>query len=129
LFARITASWRAIGMDAVRVEMNARDADLRLIDEVAPNGSANWYLTRTGCDAGLPCVAAADAALKASRSAPDLIRRSIEIATADAAAADSAAYIPLARPVRWSLVDPALTGFHENGFAVHPLAELRLQRN
>ena len=129
LFARVTASWRAIGMDAVRVKMNARDADLRLIDEVAPNGSANWYLMRTGCDAGLPCAAVADAALKASRGAPDLIRRSIEIATADAAAADNAAYIPLARPVRWSLVDPALTGFHNNGFAVHPLAELRLQRN
>lgn len=129
LFARITASWRAIGLDAVRVEMDARDADLRLIDEVAPNGSANWYLTRTGCAAGLPCVEAADAALKASRGAPDLVRRSIEIATADAAAADNAAYIPLARPVRWSLVDSALTGFHENSFAVHPLAELRLKQN
>jgi oligopeptide transport system substrate-binding protein len=129
LFARLAADWRAIGLDAVRVDPDARDADLRLIDEVAPNGSANWYLTRTSCDAGLPCAVAADAALKASRIAPDLTRRSIEIATADAAAADSAAYIPLARPVRWSLVDSALTGFHENSFAVHPLAELRLRRN
>jgi peptide/nickel transport system substrate-binding protein len=129
LFARLTADFRAIGLDAVRVAHDAPDADLRLIDEVAPNASANWYLTRTGCDAGLPCAATADAALKASRAAPDLVRRSIEIATADAAAADNTAYIPLASPVRWSLVDPELSGFHENSFAVHPLAELRLPRN
>jgi oligopeptide transport system substrate-binding protein len=129
LFARITADWRAVGLDAVRVDHDASNADLRLIDEVAPNASANWYLTRTGCGAGLPCAATADAALKASRIAPDLVHRSIEIATADAAAAEGAAYIPLAWPVRWSLVDFALTGFHENSFAVHPLAELRLQRN
>ncbi|MDB5712833.1 MAG: transporter substrate-binding protein [Sphingomonadales bacterium] len=129
LFARLTADWRAIGLDTVRVGHDAPDADMRLVDEVAPNASANWYLTRTGCDAGLPCDATVDAALKASRAAPDLAHRSIEIATADATAAENAAYIPLARPVRWSLVDPALTGFHENSFAVHPLAELRLARN
>jgi oligopeptide transport system substrate-binding protein len=129
VFARLAADWRAVGFDAVRVAYDAPDADLRLIDEVAPNASANWYLTRTGCDAGLPCAAAVDAALKASRAAPDLLHRSIEIATADAAAADHAAYIPLAHPVRWSLVDPGLSGFHENSFAVHPLAELRLPRN
>lgn len=128
VFARLLAGWRAIGLEAVRVEFKAADADLRLIDEVAPNGSANWYLTRTGCDAGLPCVAEADRALEASRVAPDLVRRSIEIATADAAMANNAGYIPLARPVRWSLVDPGLSGFHENMFAVHPLAELRLPR-
>ncbi|MDB5700519.1 MAG: transporter substrate-binding protein [Sphingomonadales bacterium] len=129
LFARLTADWRTIGVDTVRVAHDAPDADLRLIDEVAPNASANWYLTRTGCDAGLACDAAVDAALKASRAAPDLAHRSIEIAAADAAAAENAAYIPLSRPVRWSLVDPGLTGFHENSFAVHPLAELRPARN
>jgi oligopeptide transport system substrate-binding protein len=129
VFARLAADWRTIGVDAVRVAYGAPDADLRLIDEVAPNASANWYLTRTGCDAGLPCAPAVDAALKASRAAPDLVHRSIDIATADAAAADDAAFIPLAHPVRWSLVDPGLSGFHENSFAIHPLAELRLPRN
>ncbi|CAN5165476.1 hypothetical protein BH09PSE3_BH09PSE3_16480 [soil metagenome] len=129
LFAHLASDWRSIGVDMVRVPMAATDADLRLIDEVAPNASANWYLTRTGCDAGLPCNKGVDAALKASRAAPDLGQRSIGIATADAAAANDAAYIPLGRPVRWSLVDPALTGFHENSFAVHPLSELRLPRN
>ncbi|WP_293883477.1 ABC transporter substrate-binding protein [Sphingomonas sp.] len=128
LFARLAADWRAIGVSVVRVAANA-DADLRLIDEVAPNASANWYLTRTSCDAGLACDTGVDAALKASRAAPDLAGRAVQIATADAAAAAAAAYIPLATPVRWSLVDPALTGFHENSFAVHPLAELRLPRN
>lgn len=129
LFARLTADWRTIGIDTVRVAHDSANADIRLIDEIAPNASANWYLTRTGCDAGLPCDAIVDAALKSSRAAPDLARRSIELATADAAAAEDAAFIPLAHPVRWSLVDPGLTGFHENSFAVHSLAELRLPRN
>ncbi len=129
LFARIALDWRAIGVNAVRVAWNDTDADLRLIDEVAPNRSANWYLTRTGCDAGLPCNAEADFALKASRSAPDLGQRAVQIGKADAAAARWSAFIPLASPLRWSLVDPALTGFRENSFAVHPLASLRAARN
>jgi oligopeptide transport system substrate-binding protein len=125
LFARIALDWRAIGVRAVRVAWNDNDADLRLIDEVAPNRSANWYLTRTSCDAGLPCNADVDFALKASRAAPDLGRRAEQIGKADAAAARWSAYIPLATPLRWSLVDPALTGFRENSFAVHPLSSLR----
>jgi len=114
LFARLALDWRAIGVRAERVGLNAPDADFRLIDEVAPGTSANWYLTRTGCDAGLPCNREADAALKAARSAPTLEQRAIEIAKADAAGASFAAFIPLARPVRWSLVDDSLNGFREN---------------
>ncbi|MBA3896689.1 MAG: ABC transporter substrate-binding protein, partial [Sphingomonadaceae bacterium] len=124
LFARVAADWRAIGVPAVLVAFDAKDADLRLIDEVAPNASANWYLTRTGCDFALPCAFDADAALKASRAAPSFAARAVLIGQADAAQAKAPAFIPLARPVRWSLVDPALEGFHENAFATHPLAEL-----
>jgi oligopeptide transport system substrate-binding protein len=125
LFARLRADWRAIGVPSVRVRWNDTDADLRLIDEVAPNRSANWYLTRTGCDAGLPCSIDADFALKNSRSAPDLPRRAAEIAKADEAAMRWMAFIPLATPMRWSIVDPTMAGFRENSFAVHPFATLR----
>ncbi len=129
LFSRLARDWRAIGLPAVRVAMNDAQADLRLIDEVAPNRSANWYLTRTSCEAGLPCNADADTALKASRAAPDLAHRAAEIAKADAAAARWSAFIPLASPLRWSLVAPDLIGFRENGFAVHPFASLQSAGN
>jgi oligopeptide transport system substrate-binding protein len=129
LFARLRADWRAIGVPVVRVRWNDGDADLRLIDEVAPNRSANWYLTRTGCDAGLPCSMEADFALKNSRSAPDLARRAAEIAKADEASMRWMAFIPLATPLRWSIVDPTMTGFRENSFAVHPFDSLRASGN
>jgi len=129
VFARLAADWAAIGISAVQVANTAPDADLRLIDEVAPSGSANWYLTRTSCDAGVACSTDAETALKESRAAPTLTARSTAIAKADAAAATANGYIPLARPVRWSLVAPSLTGFHENSFAVHPLSELMPGRN
>lgn len=125
LFARISADWRAIGVPAVAVSFGAEDADLRLIDEVAPNSSANWYLTRTGCDYGLVCNPTADFALKEARAAPSLGQRSAAIARADAAYAEHASYIPLAKPLRWSLVSQALPRFRDNPFAAHPFTELR----
>ncbi len=124
LFAGIAADWRAIGVGAVRVAIDAPDADLRLIDAVAPNASANWYLTTLSCAAGLVCDARGDTALIASRAAATLDARAIELADADAILAERAAFIVLGAPVRWSLVDPALVGWRENAFAVHPLHRL-----
>ena len=125
LFARLSADWRRIGVRAVMVPFADDDADLRLIDEVAPNSSANWYLTRTGCDYGLACSTAGDFALSEARAAPSLGQRSAAIARADAAYALNAGYIPLGKPIRWSLVNPVLTRYRDNGFGVHPFAELR----
>ncbi len=125
LFARLRADWRSVGIIAERVRWHDRDADLRLIDEVAPGRSANWYLTRISCRAGLPCSDDAEAALVASRAAADLADRAAQIARTDEASARWMAFIPLAAPLRWSIVDPSLTGFRENSFAVHPLARLR----
>ena len=125
LFARIAADWRRVGVASVAVPISDENADMRLIDEVPPNTSANWYLTRTGCDYGLACSLIGDAALKESRAAPTLGQRSAAIARADAAYAANASYIPLGKPVRWSLVSAVLTRYRDNGFAAHPFAELR----
>ena len=125
LFARLTADWRMIGVSATRVD-DRSDADLRLIDAVAPNASANWYLTSLSCAAGLVCDQAGDGALRASREAVTLDERATRLAEADADTARRDAFIALGAPIRWSLVDPALTGWHENVFGVHPLAQLRL---
>lgn len=126
LFSRLAADWRQIGVPAVMVPFADEDADLRLIDEIAPNSSANWYLTRTGCDYGLSCSTAGDFALSEARAAPSLGQRSAAIARADAAYAAHAGYIPLGKPLRWSLVSPVLTRYRDNGFGVHPFAYLRV---
>ena len=125
LFARIAADWNAIGVSAVAVPFGDKKADLRLIDEVAPNTSANWYLTRTGCSYGLVCSESGDFALNEARMAPTLGQRSAAIARAEAIYAENAGYIPIAKPLRWSLVGQVLTRYRDNGFAVHPFAELR----
>ena len=126
IFARIAADWRRIGVPVVLVPLTDENADMRLIDEVPPNTSANWYLTRIGCDYGFACSLPGDAALKESRAAPTLGQRSAAITRADAAFATNAGYIPLGKPVRWSLVSPVLTRYRDNAFGVHPFAELRI---
>jgi oligopeptide transport system substrate-binding protein len=126
MFARLKADWRQIGVPVVMVPFADETADLRLIDEVAPNNSANWFLTRTGCDYNLSCSTAGDFALSESRAAPSLGQRSAAIARADAAYAEHAGYIPIAKPLRWSLVSPVLTRYRDNGFAVHPFSQLRV---
>ena len=126
LFARLAADWRRIGVPTILVPVTDDDADIRLIDEVAPNTSANWYLTRTGCGYGLACSTAGDFSLSEARAAPNLGQRSAAIARADAAYAENGGYIPLGKPVRWSLVSPVLTLYRDNIFAVHPFAELRV---
>jgi oligopeptide transport system substrate-binding protein len=125
-FARLAADWRAVGISVLRVSASDAVADLRLIDEIAPNSSANWYLTRAGCDYNLSCSTAGDFALSEARGAPSLGQRAAAIARADAAYADHGGYIPIAKPLRWSLVSPALTRYRDNGFGVHPFAELRV---
>ena len=126
LFARLAADWRAIGVLAVAVPLSDRDADLRLIDEIAPNNSANWYLTRTGCKYGVACSTIGNAALIESRAAPSLGQRSAAIARADAAYSEHGGYIPLGKPFRWSLVSPVLTLYRDNSFGAHPLSHLRV---
>jgi peptide/nickel transport system substrate-binding protein len=38
-------------------------------------------------------------------------------------------FIPIARPLRWSLVTPNLGGFAENARAIHPLNRLASTKN
>jgi len=123
LFTRIALDLGRIGIIAQRVPADG-PADLRLIDTVAPNDSATWYLTRLSCEIGLPCGETGQAALAASRAAPTLAERAARLAEADAAYAVNTPFIPLATPLRWSLVRPSLRGFRTNNRAAHPLHHL-----
>jgi peptide/nickel transport system substrate-binding protein len=123
VFAHLRRDWAMIGVDAERVAPTAR-AELRLIDEVAPVMLASWYLRHFSCAAAAVCDPAADEAMEAARmAATQDIRRGF-LTTADRLLAAAAPYIPIAAPVRWSLVSPRLTGFRPNAFARHPAGEL-----
>lgn len=120
LYGYVAAGLRRIGIGAERVAIDA-PADLRLIDAVAPYDSARWYLA-TACQ---PCGTDAAAAIDAARDAPDLRLRAQHIAAADRALAADVAYIPIARPLRWSLVALRLSQWQGNSRAWHPLNHLR----
>ncbi len=119
-FGFVGAGLRSIGIEPRRVPW-AADADLRLIDSVAPYDSARWYLARA-CQL---CGEQAIAALEAARNAATLAERAQLLAAADSAINEDAAFIPIARPLRWSLVAERLKSFAENSRAWHPLNALR----
>ncbi|QDZ07104.1 ABC transporter substrate-binding protein [Sphingomonas panacisoli] len=124
LYGQIAARLILIGVQPERVAMNA-EADLRLIDAVAPYDSARWYLA-TAC---VVCSDEARAALEAARDAPDMAARGQHIAEADGLMASDVAFIPIATPLRWSLVSLRLKQWQGNTRGWHPLNRLRPDTN
>lgn len=124
LFAALADDWRQIGVRA-RLVGPGDPADLRLIDEVAPQSSALWYLSRVSCMHHMPCSAVGETALKAITTAVTQQEHSAAIAETDADFASNQPYIPIALPLRWSLVGPQLTGWRDSAFAIHPLRHFR----
>ncbi len=124
LYAQVAASLIAVGITPRRVAADA-EAELALIDAVAPYDSARWYLA-TAC---VVCGETAQAAIDAAREAPTLAERAQRIAAADAAMNADVAFIPLARPLRWSLVSARLQQWQPNTRAWHPLNRLRADTN
>ncbi|MFD1612167.1 ABC transporter substrate-binding protein [Sphingomonas tabacisoli] len=122
LYGRLAADWRRIGIETTR--SSAEAADLRLVDAVAPAGSALWYLETLACPSADACSDEAMDALQRARNAQSLLERGVQLATADRLLANSGLYVPLARPLRWSLVSPRLNQFRENPRAWHPLTHL-----
>ncbi len=122
LWGQIAAALYAVGIRPERAALDDPDSDLRLIDAVAPYDSARWYLN-TACQ---PCSEQATAAIDAARTAPTLAERATTLAAADAALAEDVAFVPIARPFRWSLVALRLRAWQPNERAWHPLNRLRI---
>lgn len=99
LFALVAQDWRAIGVAAEAVPEKT-PADLALVDLVAPPAT----LATTACALSAGCD------------------------RADRLALIDPPFIPLASPVRWSLVAPSLDLFTGNALGVHPLDQLRTHR-
>lgn len=118
LWAHLQVSFAAIGVQAERVSMDST-ADLRLIDAVAPYDSGRWFVA-TAC---APC--GVQDRVDAARDAKNLPDRAAQIAAADAALTADAAFIPIAQPMRWSVVAMRLKTWQDNPRAWHPLNHLR----
>ncbi len=123
LFAHLRRDWRAIGVDAVAVAPNAQ-ADLRLIDTVAPADLPPWYLRHFLCGVSAVCDPVIDQMLEAARAAVAPTERQALLAEADRRLIAGAAFIPIGQPVRWSLRSERLNGFRANPFAHHAPTEL-----
>jgi peptide/nickel transport system substrate-binding protein len=123
LFARLSADWRAIGVEVERARPGAA-ADLRWIDAVAPSTSPAWFLRQFRCSQTPICASEADALLDSARAAPDAAQRGALLGQASALIDEQALFIALAAPIRWSLVGDRATGYQENRFSRHSLADL-----
>ncbi len=110
----------AIGIRPRRVTIDEA-AELVLIDAVAPYDSARWFLA-SACRA---CSEDSAALIAEARDAPTLEARAHRIAEADAALTADSAYIPIAQPLRWSIVTSRATGWQGNSRGWHPLNHLR----
>lgn len=123
LLQRLRADWGRLGIMVAHAD-EEEDADLALVDRVAPSVSPAWYLRSFRCGAVPVCEPQADAPLEAARETLNAGERNRLFGEAERLMRDAIVFIPLAAPVRWSLVRD-LPGFRENRFARHPLSDLR----
>ena len=123
LFAHIRRDWRLIGVEAVAVAPN-QEAELRLIDEVAPAELAPWYLRHFMCGASAICDEAADQLLEGARITLNPAERQALLQQADRLLVAAAPFLPIGQPIRWSLRSERLNGLRPNAYARHPATEL-----
>jgi len=113
LFQRLQRDWGAIGLEVTRATA-FRNADFALIDEVAPSTSPAWFVRHFRCQVVKICTPDADELLDAARTTLVPAQRAALIAQAAALMDEKALFIPIAAPVRWSLVGPRIGNFAGN---------------
>ncbi len=123
LLNRLAADWAPLGITLVRV--GAGDwADLKLLDSVAPSTSPAWFVRTFRCEFAPLCSEEADELMDSAREAAVAVQRTAMLAEAGRLLDGETLFIPLAAPIRWSLVSDDVNGFAENIFARHPLTGL-----
>jgi len=128
LFNRLAADWAAIGLSVERAR-SVSAADFKLVDSVAPSTSPAWFLRQFRCQFVPVCNANADELLDAARDTLVAAQRGALLAQAAARIDDAQLFIPLAPPVRWSLVSARVPGFVGNRYARHTLTDLEQRPN
>jgi len=126
LFQELQRDWGMVGLTVERAP-NATSADFMIIDEVAPSSSPAWFVRRFRCGAIAVCDPRADELMDAARDTPVAAQRYALLAQAAARIDDAQLFIPIAAPVRWSLVSNRVQGFAGNRYARHTLTDLGQQ--
>ncbi|HEX8842656.1 MAG TPA: hypothetical protein VF757_10210, partial [Sphingomicrobium sp.] len=124
LLQRLVSDWGAIGFNVERAKTLAT-SDVQLIDEVAPSSSPAWFVRRFRCDVVPVCDPDMDKLLEAARITPVPAQRYALLSDAAGKIDDDQLFIPLAAPVRWSLVGDRMEGFAGNRYARHTLTDLQ----
>ena len=123
LLARLRYDWEPLGLRVERAPA-AASADLVWIDEVAPSSSPAWFLRRFRCEIVPICLEDADPLMDQARLTPESRQRAQLFLEAAQMMDDAQLFIPVAAPIRWSLVSGRAPGFAENPFARHTLVGL-----
>jgi oligopeptide transport system substrate-binding protein len=127
LLRQLELDWSFLGLKVARAR-TAQAADFVLIDEVAPSASPAWFARRFRCAVAAVCDPKADELLEAARAAPVPAQRYALIEQAAGLITDQSLFLPIAAPVRWSLVGPRIESFTPNRFARHSLAGLEREQ-
>ncbi len=122
-FARLRADMAAIGLEIERVTID-RPHDLRLLDRAADQSSPAWYLDQLSCTVSPICSMDADRLVSEARMTSDIAARAQLLAQAEAELQATRNFIPIANPLRWSIVRPGLLGHFANGRGWHLLQYL-----
>ncbi|MEO7365353.1 MAG: ABC transporter substrate-binding protein [Sphingomicrobium sp.] len=128
LFNRLAADWGLLGIELQRVRPG-QPADLKLIDVVAPSTSPAWFLRQFRCSAAPVCGQDIDPLLDAARIAPVAAQRAALLAEAARKIDEMQLFMPIAAPIRWSLVASRIEGFAGNRFGIHTLTDLDQKLN
>jgi peptide/nickel transport system substrate-binding protein len=123
LFGRLRYDWAYLKIDVDRAPSPA-SADLVWIDEVAPSSSPAWFLRRFRCGVAAICVEDAEPLLAEARTTLDPGQRAKLFLDAARLMDEAQLFMPVAAPIRWSLVSGRAPGFAENPFARHTLVGL-----
>ena len=126
LLRLLQRDWGALGFTVERAT-SAAAADFALIDEVAPSSSPAWFARHFRCEFVAVCSKDADDLMDAARQTPVPAQRYAFFVQAAALIDGGELFLPIAAPVRWSLVSPRVQNFAGNRYARHTLTDLAQQ--
>ena len=127
LLARLSYDWGPLGIEVERAP-SAASADFVWVDEVAPSTSPAWFLRKFRCTVAPICLEEAEPLLVQARATVDAHQRAALLVQAAGLMDQAQLFIPIAAPIRWSLVSGRAPGFAENPFARHTLVGLANER-
>jgi peptide/nickel transport system substrate-binding protein/oligopeptide transport system substrate-binding protein len=127
IFNRLVSDFAVLGV-SLELAGKGQRADLQLVDKVARYSASSWYLNQFNCALRRgACDHGTDALMDQVRITEDANTRSRLLGEAEASLTHANVFVPLAQPMRWSLVRGDATGFSINRLGFHPLIPLALK--